>query len=77
MIPASMLPLRYYKATSTDGTPKLEVNNAQPISVIYSVGLNKDARKQIASGSITDATLAAYVAQNAKDGKIELLLQQI
>lgn len=71
MIPASMLPLRYYKATSTDGTPKLEVNNAQPISVIYSVGLNKDARKQIASGSITDATLAAYVAQNAKDGKID------
>lgn len=70
-IPASMLPLRYYKATSTDGTPKLEVNNAQPISVIYSVGLNKDARKQIASGSITDATLAAYVAQNAKDGKID------
>lgn len=70
-IPASMLPLRYYKATSTDGTPKLVVNNAQPISVIYSVGLNKDARKQIASGSITDATLAAYVAQNAKDGKID------
>ena len=33
-IPASMLPLRYYKATNTDGTPKLEVNNAQPISVI-------------------------------------------
>lgn len=70
-IPASMLPLRYYKATSTDGTPKLVVNDAQPISVIYSVGLNKDARKQIASGSITDATLAAYVAQNAKDGKID------
>ena len=70
-IPASMLPLRYYKVTNTDGTQKLEVNNAQPISVIYSVGLNKDARKQIASGSITDATLAAYVAQNAKDGKID------
>ncbi len=70
-IPASMLPLRYYKATSTDGTPTLEVNNAQPISVIYSVGLKKDARDQIASGSITDATLAAYVAQNAKDGKID------
>ena len=69
-IPASMLPLRYYKATSTDGTPKLVVNDAQPISVIYSVGLNKDARKQIASGSITDATLAAYVTDNAKNGKI-------
>lgn len=43
-IPASMLPLRYYKATNTDGTQKLEVNDAQPISVIYSVGLKGDAR---------------------------------
>lgn len=71
MIPASMLPLRYYEVTNTDGTSKLKVNNAQPISVIYSVGLKKDVRDQIASGSITDATLAAYVAQNAKDGKID------
>lgn len=69
-IPASMLPLRYYEVTNTDGTPKLVVNNAQPISVIYSVGLNKDARKQIASGSITDATLAAYVKDNAQNGTI-------
>ena len=66
-----MLPLRYYKITNTDKTPKLEVNNVQPISVIYSVGLNADARKQIASGSITDPKLAAYVAQNAdENGKI-------
>ena len=70
-IPASMLPLRYYKATSTDGTPKLEVNNAQPISVIYSVGLKKDVRDQIASGSFNDAALADYVAKNAQnDGTI-------
>ena len=69
-IPASMLPLRYYKATNTDGTPKLEVNNAQPISVIYSVGLKEGVRDQIASGSFTDATLAAYVADNAENGKI-------
>ena len=66
-IPASMLPLRYYKVTNTDGTPKLEVNDAQPISVIYSVGLNEDARKQIASGSFTNTDLAAYVAKNAQD----------
>lgn len=66
-IPASMLPLRYYKATSTDGTPKLEVNNAQPISVIYSVGLKKDVRDQIASGNFNDTDLAAYVAKNAQD----------
>lgn len=34
-IPASMLPLRYYEVTNTDGTSsKLKVNNAQPISVI-------------------------------------------
>ena len=70
-IPASMLPLRYYKATNTDGTPKLEVNDAQPISVIYSVGLKKDVRDQIASGSFTDAALADYVAKNAQnDGTI-------
>ena len=71
-IPASMLPLRYYKATNTDGTSnsKLEVNNAQPISVIYSVGLKKDVRDQIASGSFNDTDLAAYVADNAKNGKI-------
>lgn len=69
-IPASMLPLRYYKATSTDGTPKLEVNNAQPISVIYSVGLKEGVREQIASGSFTDTDLAAYVADNAEKGKI-------
>ena len=72
-IPASMLPLRYYKATSTDGTPKLEVNNAQPISVIYSVGLKdkENVRQQVASGKFTDPDLAAYVAENAtQDGKI-------
>ena len=70
-IPASMLPLRYYKATNTDGTPKLEVNDAQPISVIYSVGLKKDVRDQIASGSFNDAALADYVAKNAQnDGTI-------
>ena len=69
-IPASMLPLRYYKATNTDGTPKLEVNNAQPISVIYSVGLKKDVRDQIASGNFNDTDLAAYVTDNAKNGKI-------
>lgn len=71
-IPASMLPLRYYKATSTDGTPKLEVNNAQPISVIYSVGLKdkENVCQQIASGKFTDPDLAAYVTDNAKNGKI-------
>ena len=69
-IPASMLPLRYYKATNTDGTPKLEVNNAQPISVIYSVGLKKGVREQIASGNFNDTDLAAYVTDNAKNGKI-------
>ena len=69
-IPASMLPLRYYKATNTDGTPKLEVNNAQPISVIYSVGLKDGARSQITSGKITDDALASYVAANAEGGKV-------
>ena len=70
-IPASMLPLRYYQITNTDNTPKLVVNNAQPISVIYSVGLKDTARNQIASGNFTDTNLAAYVAQNAQDGKID------
>lgn len=69
-IPASMLPLRYYKATNTDGTPKLEVNNAQPISVIYSVGLKKGVREQIASGNFNDTDLAAYVKDNAQNGTI-------
>lgn len=69
-IPASMLPLRYYKATNTDGTPKLEVNDAQPISVIYSVGLKDGARSQITSGKITDDALASYVAANAEGGKV-------
>ena len=69
-IPASMLPLRYYKATNTDGTQKLEVNDAQPISVIYSVGLKGDARSQITSGNITDDALASYVAANAEGGKV-------
>ena len=70
-IPASMLPLRYYKITNTDNTPKLEVNDVQPISVIYSVGLKTEARDQIESGSFTDPNLAAYVADKAKDGKID------
>ena len=69
-IPASMLPLRYYQVTNTDGKATLKVNDAQPISVIYSVGLNEDARKQIASGSFTDPTLAAYVKDNAQNGTI-------
>lgn len=69
-IPASMLPLRYYKATNTDGTPKLEVNDAQPISVIYSVGLKDGARSQITSGKITDDALASYVAAKVKPPRI-------
>ena len=39
--------------------------------VIYSVGLKDTARNQIASGNFTDTNLAAYVADNAKDGKID------
>ena len=66
-IPASMLPLRYYQVTNTDGKATLKVNDAQPISVIYSVGLKKDVRDQIASGSFNDTDLAAYVAKNAQD----------
>lgn len=69
-IPASMLPLRYYQVTNTDGTPKLEVNDAQPISVIYSVGLKGTVRDQITSGNITDDALASYVAANAEGGKV-------
>lgn len=69
-IPASMLPLRYYQVTNTDGKATLKVNDAQPISVIYSVGLKKNVRDQIASGSFTDPTLAAYVKDNAEKGKI-------
>lgn len=69
-IPASMLPLRYYQVTNTDGKATLKVNDAQPISVIYSVGLKKDVRDQIASGSFNDPTFAAYVKDNAQDGKI-------
>lgn len=69
-IPASMLPLRYYQVTNTDGKATLKVNDAQPISVIYSVGLKGDARSQITSGNITDDALASYVAANAKDGKV-------
>lgn len=70
MIPASMLPLRYYQVTNTDGKATLKVNDAQPISVIYSVGLKGTVRDQITSGNITDNTLASYVAANAKGGKI-------
>lgn len=69
-IPASMLPLRYYQVTNTDGKATLKVNDAQPISVIYSVGLKKGVRDQIASGNFNDTTLAAYVADNAENGKI-------
>ena len=71
-IPASMLPLRYYKVTNTDRTQKLEVNNAQPISVIYSVGLKdkENVCQQIASGNFTDPDLADYVKKNAQGGKI-------
>ena len=69
-IPASMLPLRYYQVTNTDGKATLKVNDAQPISVIYSVGLKGTVRDQITSGNITDNTLASYVAANAKGGKI-------
>ena len=70
MIPASMLPLRYYQVTNTDGKATLKVNDAQPISVIYSVGLKGDARSQITSGNITDDALASYVAANAEGGKV-------
>lgn len=70
-IPASMLPLRSYQVTTDNtGKPTLAVTNTQPISVIYSVGLKDDARNQITSGNITDATLANYVAANAKNGEI-------
>lgn len=69
-IPASMLPLRYYQVTNTDGKATLKVNDAQPISVIYSVGLKGTVRDQITSGNITDNTLASYVAANTEDGKV-------
>ena len=70
-IPASMLPLRSYQVTTDNtGKPTLAVKNTQPISVIYSVGLKKPVRDQIASGNITDVTLANYVEANAENGEI-------
>ncbi len=73
LIPAALLPLRYYQLTKdASGNDKLTIQEAYPVHVVYSVGLKSDVKTAMNSGN-TDAVdgLTAYIRNNTDNsGKV-------
>lgn len=60
MIPANMIPLRYYEVSK--GT--MTISEAYPMRLFYDVSLKADAQKKIEN---PDAAMQAYIATNTND----------
>lgn len=70
-IPASMLPLRYYKVTNTDRTQKLEVNNAQPIasSTLSALKIKRMCASRLRPATLPTPTLPTMLRKMPKAAK--------
>lgn len=72
-IPAGLLPLRYYNISNNEaaGALNMEITNANPVRVFYSVGLKDSTEKKLLGGNITDDTLKQYLADHTVNGKVQ------
>ena len=61
MIPANMIPLRYYEVTKEG---KMTISETYPMRLFYDVSLKDDAQKKIEN---PDEAMQAYIAANTND----------
>lgn len=67
-IPASLIPLRNFKVTTTEAGSTMEIGEAYPLRIFYGVSIKPEVRAAVMSGT-ADQALRDYIAGNTADGK--------
>lgn len=69
-IPASLIPLRNFKVTTTEAGSTVEIGEAYPVRIFYGVSIKPEVRAAVMSGT-ADQDLRNYIAGNTADGKTD------
>ena len=67
-IPASLIPLRHFKVTTTEAGSTMEIGEAYPLRIFYGVSIKPEVHAAVMSGA-ADQALRDYIAGNTADGK--------
>ncbi len=67
-IPATLIPLRNFKVTTTDAKSEMAIGEAFPLRIFYGVSIKPGVRNAVLSGTADDA-LRAYIKNNSEGGK--------
>ena len=67
-IPASLIPLRNFKVTTTEAGSTMEIGEAYPLRIFYGVSIKPEVHAAVMSGT-ADQALRDYIAGNTADGK--------
>lgn len=67
-IPASLIPLRNFKVTTTEAGSTMEIGKAYPLRIFYGVSIKPEVHAAVMSGT-ADQALRDYIAGNTADGK--------
>ena len=67
-IPATLIPLRNFKVTTTDAKSEMAIGEALPLRIFYGVSIKPGVRNAVLSGTADDA-LRAYIKNNGEGGK--------
>ena len=67
-IPASLIPLRNFKVTTTEAGSTMEIGEAYPLRIFYGVSIKPEVHTAVMSGT-ADQALRDYIAGNTADGK--------
>lgn len=69
-IPASLIPLRNFKVTTTEAGSTMEIGEAYPLRIFYGASIKPEVRAAVMSGT-ADQDLRNYIAGNTADGKTD------
>lgn len=67
-VPASLIPLRNFKVTTTEAGSTMEIGEAYPLRIFYGVSIKPEVHAAVMSGT-ADQALRDYIAGNTADGK--------
>lgn len=67
-IPASLIPLRNFKVTTTEAGSTMEIGEAYPLRIFYGVSIKPEVHAAVMGGT-ADQALRDYIAGNTADGK--------
>lgn len=67
-IPATLIPLRNFKVTTTDAKSEMAIGEAFPLRIFYGVSIKPGVRNAVLGGTADDA-LRAYIKNNSEGGK--------